>query len=287
MPLPAEYAHLVSGVAVASREGRPSLAFGHRIQGGRWYYFPGTILLKTPPPVLLLVVASIAGAVAMPFASRKANASDKSPSHRLTVSPSHPHRLAVFLLFVAVYMAMAMRSNLNLGHRHLLPVFGPVAVCMGGVAGWWIRRWPKAVGVVVAGCALWLGVITISIYPDYLSYFNVFAGGPEGGYRYYVDSNLDWGQDLPALARYQKEHNLGPVRLHYWGTASPEAWGIETAPKEPGERYEPKKGVYVVSATLLQGVGNAAPGVKPPFGFLKTREPEAVLGGSLFVYKVE
>jgi len=31
------------------------------------------------------------------------------------------------------------------------------------------------------------------------------AGGPASGYRYLVDSNLDWGQDLKGLASWLRE----------------------------------------------------------------------------------
>jgi hypothetical protein len=36
-------------------------------------------------------------------------------------------------------------------------------------------------------------------HPHELSFFNALAGGPGGGRRFFVDSNLDWGQDLLRL----------------------------------------------------------------------------------------
>ena len=54
----------------------------------------------------------------------------------------------------------------------------------------------------------WYVFENISVYPYYLTYFNQTVGGPSGGYRYVVDSNLDWGQDLRRLADWTKDHNI-------------------------------------------------------------------------------
>jgi hypothetical protein len=62
--------------------------------------------------------------------------------------------------------------------------------------------------------------------PRYLSYFNLFAGGPAGGRYYLSDSNLDWGQDLKRLRETMQEHGLPSVYLLYFGTADPHAYGI-------------------------------------------------------------
>ncbi len=42
---------------------------------------------------------------------------------------------------------------------------------------------------------------SVAIFPHYLAYFNAFAGGPLNGWRYLIDSNLDWGQDSAAARR--------------------------------------------------------------------------------------
>jgi hypothetical protein len=39
------------------------------------------------------------------------------------------------------------------------------------------------------GSSLWY-------YPHSLSYFNELVGGPMGGPKHLLDSNIDWGQDL-------------------------------------------------------------------------------------------
>lgn len=127
-----------------------------------------------------------------------------------------------------------LAGHLNIGHRHLMPTYAPLFV-LGGAAVYWLRRLPAfgptsrpASGAVRSRVAGWvlcglLGVLAaeaVLIFPNYLAYFNAIAGGPAHGYRHLVDSSLDWGQDLPGVARYLEEHPpAGPVYLSYFGTA--------------------------------------------------------------------
>ena len=112
-------------------------------------------------------------------------------------------------------------------------------------------------------------VESVTTWPNYLAYFNQLAGGPRQGYRHLVDSSLDWGQDLPGLARWL-ERNVAsgtPVYLSYFGTGNPDYYHIR-AKRLPGffdtwrqhEWYPLTGGVYAVSATMLQSVYSLAPG---------------------------
>jgi len=60
----------------------------------------------------------------------------------------------------------------------------------------------------------------------YLSYFNLIAGGAQGGHRWLADSNLDWGQDLPRLAGWIRASGEPCVRLAYFGSDEPDHYGI-------------------------------------------------------------
>jgi hypothetical protein len=141
----------------------------------------------------------------------------------------------------------------------------------------------------------WLSLRTITAYPDYIAHFNVVAGGPDAGIRYLSDSNLDWGQDLPALADYLETHPIGKVRLAYFGTDNPAA-------HLPPERYEqiappwsenlvsgpqiaPSPGYYAISATLLTGQ-LFAPQYRDYFRVFRESTPVAKAGYSIFVYRV-
>src|SRR4029453_3512534 len=170
---------------------------------------------------------------------------------------------------IAVYGVVALTTNLNIGHRHLLPIYPALCILAGGAAFWLqplfgrtltaeaqsaqSRRQQRAgvraqrttpgprsrpYGVMsIATLALiaWHIAESVTIRPDYLAYFNQLAGGPAEGYKHLADSSLDWGQDLPALKRWLDREGLqhpggSTVYLSYFGTARPEYYGIKAIP---------------------------------------------------------
>jgi hypothetical protein len=85
--------------------------------------------------------------------------------------------------------------------------------------------------------------------PDYLSYFNVFVP-PSRSYELLSDSNLDWGQGLLALRKYQAEHPDEVIHLAYFGNIDPRRYGIRAISLEENDRAT---GTIVISATHLTG----------------------------------
>jgi hypothetical protein len=96
---------------------------------------------------------------------------------------------------------------LNIGHRHILPIYPVLIVMISSLVPWAVRQriFVKGGLAVMAG---WLFVSSVGTFPHYLAYFNELVGGPENGYKYLVDSNLDWGQDLKGLKRYLERHGI-------------------------------------------------------------------------------
>ena len=161
------------------------------------------------------------------------------------------YQLIPLLVLFSVYWIVALRSNLNIGHRHILPTYPPMFV-FAGAAGLWFpvaggRRVAKKAVVVAARDqsspstprlprfaavargltlgALVIGAVeTIGFWPNYLAYFNVVAGGPRHAYRRLVDSSLDWGRlERVELARCPSggQSRRRRVYLSYFGTARP------------------------------------------------------------------
>jgi hypothetical protein len=108
-----------------------------------------------------------------------------------------------------------------------------------------------------------------------------------------VDSNLDWGQDLKGLGRFMERNNIPRIRLSYFGSDSPQRYGIaydwlpsvvlvNPSPEKKKRAY--RHGWFAISATNLQGVYFEN---KNLFAWLKDKEPVARLGYSIFVYHVE
>jgi hypothetical protein len=121
----------------------------------------------------------------------------------------------------------------------------------------------------------------VSIAPHYLSYFNSLAGGPETGYARLADSNVDWGQDLPALkaelTRLGAKHPL----LSYFGTAPIEAYGVEADHWDSTVREQFERWDWVaISATNLDGVYLPT----DPFADFRTLTPGGRAGYSILLY---
>ena len=251
--------------AVRSTKSHPAFLCGQISNHGWWYYFPVTFLIKTPLalPALLL-----------PLLARG------RPGPRLGPFVWVP---------VLVYAAVTVTQNLNIGHRHLLPIYPFLFVAAGASAATFATgygRW-----VVIALCA-WYGGSVLRVHPHYLGYFNELAGGPSGGWRCLVDSNLDWGQDLRALKQWMDHRGVPTVKLSYFGAADPDYYGLrcEMLPGYGGVlRHGAVRDVQAgelvaVSATNLQGVFLGAE-VKPMMARLRSLPPVDRVGYSIFIYR--
>lgn len=255
--------------------GHPAFLSGKYSETGWWYYFPIAFVVKTPLPTLLLLGLGI-------FIS--------------ICSVRHDHAWCcndLYLLLPAVvYAVSSLFVNINVGYRHLLPLLTLLFVLAGRTATA-SRRQCWLTGLIVVLCG-WLVIGSVSIWPNYLAYFNQLAGGPANGHRWLVDSNLDWGQDLRNLKIYMGQHGLQRVKLSYFGSVSPSFYGIEYdclpsfgiqpregCPPEAEVKIEP--GVYVISVTNLQG---ALLPDHDAFARFRNRLPTARIGYSLFVYDI-
>jgi hypothetical protein len=186
------------------------------------------------------------------------------------------HRSGWSLAPIAAALAMlavALASDINLGVRHVLPLYVPLAVAAGAAA---VRLAAGRRGrILVAGLLLWMGISTVPAHPDYLAYFNEAAGShPED---LLVESDLDWGQDLHRLGRWARETGARPLSLAYFGTADPARFGLEAArPLAPGERPD---GWAAVSRTRLK--------TEPGYAWLDARRPDAMAGRSIEIFRLD
>jgi hypothetical protein len=140
--------------------------------------------------------------------------------------------------------------------------------------------------VISAGVLLlaWQAVSVAGIAPHYLSYFNALCGGPYQGYRYLVDSSLDWGQDLPSLRRELEARGYHQVALGYFGMARPYVYGLRSVEWAPLD--EPTASAcdwLAVSATALQGPYGNLPRLIERFGDL----PSSRAGYTIFLYDLK
>jgi 4-amino-4-deoxy-L-arabinose transferase-like glycosyltransferase len=254
--------------------GQTSYLMGEISDSGWMAYYPLAFLLKTPLYTLALFVVGTVAAVA---AGRR---------RWLVMLP--------LWVYLSGYVAATMLSTVNTGYRFLLPLLPFVFILGAGLfregAPWLgapALRWGSWASLALLGT-----IVVARIAPHYLTYFNVLAGGPKEGYRYLVDSNLDWGQSFKALRAYFDEHDVEQSWLSHYTYADPALYGVayEPAPPSPGvpallpARFNPAPGVYAIGATTLQGVMSVDPDM---YSWFRQREPEARPGNGIFVYRVE
>jgi hypothetical protein len=207
-------------------------------------------------------------------------------------------------------MVAAMFSPLAIGYRHILPVLPFVIILAANAANFnfqfsifnlRLRGHPVTLSAgachLVIILVIWQVASTWLIFPHHLSYFNELAGGPGNADHILVDSNLDWGQDLPALKTWMDKNHVDRVNLAYFGTAFPEAYGINYWPLPSFLRfiigpeidsfnpYTPEPGWYAISATSLRlGLLYRTPDL---FAYFRNKTPVARAGYSILLYKVE
>jgi hypothetical protein len=144
--------------------------------------------------------------------------------------------------------------------------------------------------VLAAALVAWYAAGTLRQHPHHLAYFNEIAGGPRNGYRWLVDSNLDWGQDLKGLKAWMDRHGVAEVKLSYFGTADPGYYGI-LGERLPGHLRPPRvaravrAGDWVaISATNLQSVYLKGDGRRLMEHF-RAQAPRDQVGYSILVYR--
>ncbi len=219
------------------------------------------------------------------------------------------------LFFVLFYWAYSIRSTLNIGVRHVLPTFPFIYLLVSRQLYSWfhspsieepknIFQWvlsayeslikplPK---LILVSLLIFIMIVSVGFaFPFYLSYYNEIVG-IEYGYKYIVDSNYDWGQDLKRLADLAQSDPAfsgKKIYLHYFGGGSPayylkgqyvEWWSAKGAP--PAGSY------FAISVTILEGAwGKPVHDIKikpeDTYSWLRGQEPIRRAGTSIFVYKI-
>lgn len=255
---------------------------GHASKEGAWYFFPVLLVLKTPVALHILAALAVAGHV---LHHRRTGPDRRGQWLRSPIRPMAAGAL--------VFLAFLMRSQVNIGIRHALPLMPLVTVMIGvGVA----RLLDVGGRNLRAGAIGLVGAFVVSsllYYPFFLTYLTEYVPDRrDAGHRVVADSNLDWGQGLIALHDWMEEHDVDGVHLSYFGSALPAGYGIRYLPMpsmlelpRPDSAWlpptEPKW--IVVSATHLRGLylyGDI-------FASLRRVRPRAVIANSLYVFRLE
>jgi hypothetical protein len=272
-------------------EGHPASLLGAYSRTGWWYYFPAAFALKTTLPFLLLSLASLAWACREFFIKRE-------------------RRFFWLLAPFAAYTLMLTASRIDIGVRYYLPAYPFLFVLAGALtdrligarpggsrrAPWRSRFARLAPAAASVALLCWCFVEAARAFPDYVPYMNQLAAG-RPHWRLLSDSNVEWGDDVPALVEYLRARGETRVRgAAFCGHFTPRFLGFDyydvltlTEAQLPPTRY------VAVGASFLNG--SPVPLTPPPgralteqemydfFDAYRRRTPEAVFGGSIYLFR--
>lgn len=245
---------------------------------GHPLYFLGALLVKAP--VALLVLGTIGAALLVTAAVRR----------RLEWAD------LLWIVPGPLYVFLASRVPVQLGIRLILPAL-PFGILAAAYAVERLKN-ARAGRVLIAVCLLLFGFEAGRIYPHGLSFFNIAAGGPEAGFRYLADSNLDWGQGLGDVRRWYDRHPGVKLRISYFGIDQIRRFfPYEEAPRIPPPyndqlakgvtRFVPEPGTYyAISPNLLPG-HFFAPKYHDFYAAFREMKPVERLGYSMFLYHAQ
>jgi hypothetical protein len=251
-----------------------SYFWGRVYRHGNWEYFPVAFLVKSTLPFLLLLCLS-------PLAWRWGLG-------------KKPRELGFLLIPVVVYFAISMSSDMDIGMRHLLPVYPFLYLLIAGVAVTLMehdRRW----SIALAALLCWQMVTSYRVAPAYMAYGNEAWGGPSQVHRYLSDANTDWAQQLKAVKTYLDEGHVTNCWFVYFadGAVEPSDYGIhcKRLPTTvslwwldlPMQVPPVIDGTVLISDSDLEGIEFGDGALNPYDGF-RGIKPTAVIQRGVYVY---
>lgn len=270
--LPEPYLYGLADVGITA-EFSHSYLMGTVYPHGVWQYFPIAFSIKTTLGLMILLAL-------FPFALARSKV-------------EHWRELVFLILPATIYFGIAMASSMNIGIRHILPVY-PFLIILAAWCAWRLiqrqQRWAYVVALLLA----WNVVSSLRTFPVYLAYANELWGGPSQTYRYLSDSNADWGQQLKAAKKYLDGRQVKNCWIAYFAAvvADPTYYGVNCKPLTTiaSVWLQPNidvpatvDGPVLISAGVLSGY-EFGPGQLNPYDHFQRIRPTAVIEDGLFVF---
>ena len=252
-----------------------SYFWGHVYPHGHFLYFPAAFAIKSAVPFLILLLLACAVIV---------------------IGRMHARREVLYLTLPPIlYFLVAANSNMNIGARHLLPIYPFLYILGAGAAAALIslnRRWLWAVLALI----VWQAADAAYMYPAYMAFGNDLWGGPTKVHLYLSDANVDWGQQLNDVRDYLRTNNVQNCWFAYFpdGVVDPSAYGVPckrlpTADTlwwlhEPGDMPAEIDGPVLISDSDLAGI-EFGEGPLNPYEQFRSVKPAAVIDYGVYVYQ--
>lgn len=266
--LPESYTLGLADLVATSR--RPTFLFGEVMLNGVWFYFPFAFAIKSSIALLALFPLGLI---------------------TFRLYRERGREMLFLLLPSLLFFAVSLTSEINIGIRHILPVYAffiIVAAAGAFVAAQKSKR--DRYGLILL---LIFHVVTAArTAPDYLPFSNDMWGGSSNTYKYLSDSNVDWGQNIKLVNEYLQRENIKDCWFANFGSGGlaqseqpcrllPGGFGWNFSEK-PIDAVPP-----VIEGTILISTG-----VSPPYRnnaeylpIIEKAKPIAQIGSTILVYQ--
>ncbi len=271
--LPESYIYGFAHVLVQSKAFH-SYLLGKSYPHAVWFFFPIAMGIKSTLTFLILLGIGI---------------------WAVATSRVRVHRELVYLVIPSVvYIGFAMAGGMNIGIRHVIPVYMFLSIAVAGIAWELIqrdRRW--LYGVI--GLLMFQAVSVLRAFPAYASYANEVVGGPANVHRLLSDSSADWAQQLKSVKHYIDRNGIKNCWFAYFaqGVVDYSYYGIPCKPlitadslyfDGPHDVPPSIDGPVFISSGVLSGF-EFGPGPLNPYIQFKHLEPEAAIDYGVFVFQ--
>jgi 4-amino-4-deoxy-L-arabinose transferase-like glycosyltransferase len=252
----------------------PTFLFGKVYAHGLWYYFPLAILIKTTLGLLALTTLATFAAVTRRISKRR--------------------ELVYVLVPPVIYLAVAMASGMNIGARHLLPMYAFVVIfAAAGVSA--LARRSRGWTICCAALIIAHIVSSLTAFPNEMAYANEAWGGPKNVHNLLSDANVDWAQQLIQVKQWQDQHPSEECWFAYFAypEVEPSTYGIRCHALPTidtlwlgGSEMIPStiKGTVLINAGDLSGCEWPTGKVNPYRSFQSLR-PDETIDDAVFVYR--
>jgi hypothetical protein len=252
----------------------PTFILGKNYAHGVWWYFPVVIAVKTT-----LGLAGLLALTAFAIITRRLRKA---------------REVAYLLVPGAFYLAVAMLSGMNIGARHVLPLYAMGAIlAAGGITALAAtnRRWAYVGAVLIVAHI----ASALTVFPNDMAYANEVWGGAKNTHNLLSDANVDWAQQLYQVKDWQDRHPGQECWFAYFAAPAvdPTVYGIschvlpnaDTGWFGGGADIVPPviNGYILLSAGDLSGCEFPS-GQLNPYASFQTRKPDEMIDYSVFVY---
>ncbi len=242
---------------------------GEHRYGGWWCYYLYAMLVKIPLGTWAMLLLAISAMLR----DRRSGTANRGVQMLVVVAPP-----------IAIVALVSSQMGFNHHLRYVLPafpflfIFASQAASACRLRNGLLRRLPIA-------CLAMTITSSLMCFPSSLSYFNEAVGGPSNGWKHLSFSNFDWGQDLAALAVWQRSHpeatplyvrSTNVIASHYYGIKGVDIVTLKDSTQAHGSKP---------SQWYAVGVDAMLRRPQSPFASLLDETPVDHVGYSIRIYR--